>query len=107
MVASSPISIPNDIELICQQIKESFRLYRKKAKEIFLAQQQGETGFMPTLNDQGAEVAKVAYLKNLMVNYLASDTSVREHMEPAIATVLNFSDEDLQKIKKQKSESWF
>mmetsp|Transcript_25991 Transcript_25991/g.53876 ORF Transcript_25991/g.53876 Transcript_25991/m.53876 type:complete len:528 (+) Transcript_25991:61-1644(+) len=90
-----------------RDLKESFRLYRKKAKEIFLAQQQGETGFMPTLNDQGAEVAKVAYLKNLMVNYLASDTSVREHMEPAIATVLNFSDEDLQKIKKQKSESWF
>lgn len=89
--------------------KESFRLYRKKAKEIFLAQQQGETGFMPSLHDQGSEVAKVAYLKNLMVNYLGSDNSVREHMEPAIATVLNFTDEELQKIKKQKgqSESWF
>jgi len=43
------------------------------------------------------------------VNYLASDTSVREHMEPAIGTVLNFTDADLEKIKKQKvqSEGWF
>jgi hypothetical protein len=43
------------------------------------------------------------------VNYLASDTAVREHMEPAIGTVLNFTDADLEKIKKQKvqSEGWF
>ena len=40
---------------------------------------------------------------------MASDTSVREHMEPAIGTVLNFTDADLEKIKKQKvqSEGWF
>ena len=84
-------------------------MYRKKAKEIFLAQQQGETGFMPSLHDQGAEAAKFSYLKNLMVNYLSSDAAVRDHMEPAIATVLNFTDEDLAKIKKQKeqSDSWF
>ena len=64
---------------------------------------------MPSLNDSGAEVAKISYLKNLMVNYLASDVAVREHMEPAIGTVLNFSGEDLDKIKKQKeqNESWF
>ncbi len=43
------------------------------------------------------------------VNYLASDTAVREHMEPAIGTVLNFTDADLEKIKRQKvqSEGWF
>ena len=93
----------------CTPLQESFRLYRKKAKEIFLAQQQGETGFMPSLHDSGAEVAKISYLKNLMVNYLASDAAVREHMEPAIGTVLNFTDNDLEKIKKQKeqNESWF
>jgi len=92
-----------------RDLKESFRLYRKKAKEIFLAQQQGETGFMPSLHDSGAENAKISYLKNLMVNYLGSDASVRDHMEPAIATVLNFTEEDLEKIKKAKgqSDSWW
>mmetsp|Transcript_26912 Transcript_26912/g.57230 ORF Transcript_26912/g.57230 Transcript_26912/m.57230 type:complete len:324 (+) Transcript_26912:324-1295(+) len=92
-----------------RDLKESFRLYRKKAKEIFLAQQQGETGFMPSLHDSGAEVAKISYLKNLMVNYLSADPAVREHMEPAIGTVLNFTEEDLEKVKKQKeqNESWF
>lgn len=45
----------------------------------------------------------------VQVNYLASDTAVREHMEPAIGTVLNFTDDDLAKIKKQKeqNDSWF
>mmetsp|Transcript_35537 Transcript_35537/g.64036 ORF Transcript_35537/g.64036 Transcript_35537/m.64036 type:complete len:487 (-) Transcript_35537:224-1684(-) len=92
-----------------RDLKESFRLYRKKAKEIFLAQQQGETGFMPSLHDSGAEVAKISYLKNLMVNYLSADPAVREHMEPAIGTVLNFTEDDLEKVKKQKeqNESWF
>ncbi|KAL3768151.1 hypothetical protein ACHAWO_006521 [Cyclotella atomus] len=92
-----------------RDLKESFRLYRKKAKEIFLAQQQGETGFMPSLHDSGAENAKISYLKNLMVNYLGSDVSVRDHMEPAIATVLNFTEEELDKIKKAKgqSDSWW
>ena len=64
---------------------------------------------MPSLHDSGAEVAKISYLKNLMVNYLASDAAVREHMEPAIGTVLNFTGNDFEKIKKQKeqNESWF
>lgn len=64
---------------------------------------------MPSLHDSGAEVAKISYLKSLMVNYLGSDESVRDHMEPAIATVLNFTDDDLDKIKKAKgqSDSWW
>jgi hypothetical protein len=48
--------------------QESFRLYRQKAKEIFLAQQQGGTGFIPSLHDVGSEGAKLSYLKNLMVS---------------------------------------
>lgn len=64
---------------------------------------------MPSLHDSGAENAKISYLKNLMVNYLGSDASVRDHMEPAIATVLNFTEEDLDKIQKAKgqSDSWW
>jgi len=43
------------------------------------------------------------------VNYLSADPAVREHMESAIGTVLNFTEEDLDKVKKQKelNESWF
>ena len=64
---------------------------------------------MPSLHDSGAETAKISYLKNLMVNYLASDVAVRDHMEPAIGTVLNFTASDLEKIKQQKesASSWF
>ena len=39
------------------------------------------------------------------VNYLSADPAVREHMEPAIGTVLNFTEEDLDKVKKQKEQN--
>jgi len=42
-----------------------------------------------------------------MVNYLSSDIDVREHMEGAIMTVLNFSPGEIKKIEKRKDESWF
>mmetsp|Transcript_15915 Transcript_15915/g.23933 ORF Transcript_15915/g.23933 Transcript_15915/m.23933 type:complete len:468 (-) Transcript_15915:21-1424(-) len=92
-----------------KDLKESFRLYRKKAKEIFEAQQRGETTML-NLVDNGADDAKISYLRNLMVNYLSSDPAVREHMEGAIGTVLKFSSEDCAKISKQKRQSdtkWF
>ena len=100
-------------EMKYRDLKESFRLYRKKAKEIFEAQQQGvdsggiQAGLL-SLTDHGTEEAKLAYLRNLMVNYLSSDPAVREHMEGAIGTVLKFSPNDFQKIDKCKQEqSWF
>ncbi len=65
---------------------------------------------MLNLADNGSEDAKISYLKNLMVNYLSSDPTVRDHMEGAIGTVLKFSDEDRAKIqmqKKQNDTSWF
>lgn len=45
------------------------------------------------------------YLKNLMVNYLTSDIQVREHMEGAIGTVLQFSPLDIEKIEAKKAEN--
>jgi len=56
-----------------------------------------------------ADVMVFSFVLLIQVNYLASDTAVREHMESAIGTVLNFTDADLEKIKKQKvqSEGWF
>lgn len=84
-----------------KDLKESFRLYRKKAKEIFEAQQKGDVA-MINLGDSGEE-AKISYLRNLMVNYLSSDPTVREHMEGAITTVLKFSKEEKDKIAKQKA----
>ena len=39
-----------------------------------------------------------------MVNYLTSDYAVREHMEAAIGTVLQFTPEDITKIEQKKAE---
>jgi len=93
-------------EIKYRDLKESFRLYRKKAKEIFEAQQKGHTSAF-----SGADDAKLIYLRNLMVNYLSSDPEVREHMEGAICTVLRFSDDEKTKIEKKKEdhiiEPWF
>ena len=57
--------------------------------------------------ERGSEESKLDYLKNLMVNYLSSDPEVRDHMETAIGTVLQFTPDDLDKIHKKKNESWF
>jgi hypothetical protein len=65
---------------------------------------------MLNLVDNGSDDAKISYLRNLMVNYLSSDPTVREHMEGAIGTVLKFSREvcvKISKIKKQTDASWF
>lgn len=92
-----------------RELKESFRMYRTKAQELFQSQQLDNGGgggggsfISSTLNNSGSEVARLSYLKNLMVNYLASDMAVREHMEVAIGTVLNFTEEEKEKIKRQK-----
>lgn len=97
-----------------KDLKESFRLYRKKAKEIFEAQQNGDMAVIQNMGDSSSEDAKISYLRNLMVNYLSSDPAVREHMEGAIGTVLKFSSDDCERITKQKklhqegtTSSWF
>lgn len=61
------------------------------------------------LNDNSAEDAKLSYIRNLMVNYFTSDPEVRDHMEGAIGTVLNFTPEDVARIEKHKEEeeSWW
>lgn len=99
-------------EMKYRDLKESFRLYRKKAKEIFEAQQHGDA--MPSqllsMADKSTEGSKLSYLRNLMVNYLSSDEVVRSHMEVAIGTVLQFTPEEVAKIEKSKAdmnENWF
>jgi len=59
------------------------------------------------LSEKSNEDSKLSYLKNLMVNYLASDIEVREHMEGAIATVLNFTPEDMEKIEHKKNANGY
>jgi Holliday junction resolvasome RuvABC DNA-binding subunit len=95
-------------------MKESFRVYRKKAKEIFEAQQNVGNGGISSaaalhITSNSSADAKLAYLKNLMINYLSSAPGVRGHMEGAIATVLQFSDHEINQMAKKKadSESWF
>lgn len=100
----------NNYESKYKDLKESFRLYRKKAKEIFEAQQKGDT-VIPNFQES-IEESKISYLRNLMANYLSCDPSVRDHMENAIMTVLKFSQEDRDKVSKQKAvhqtkSSWF
>ena len=107
-------------EMKYRDLKESFRLYRKKAKEIFEAQNNAATDgssngndttnasdMMIKLSQRSNEDSKLSYLKNLMVNYFTSDPEVREHMEPAIGTVLQFTPDDIAKIEAKKTEgSW-
>jgi chromosome segregation ATPase len=96
-----------------RDLKESFRLYRKKAKEIFESQQRGagtSTSILPSFApDSSSADAKLSYLRNLMVNYLTSDPQVKDHMEGAIGTVLQFTPEEISKIDKKKAdlEAWF
>ncbi|GAX26405.1 hypothetical protein FisN_37Hu045 [Fistulifera solaris] len=88
-----------------RDLKESFKLYRKKAKEI-LEQQQHEPG---PLSSSSAD-AKLSYLKNLLLQYfLAEDDSTRRPMEGAIGMVLQFSPAETQQIEAKRAEkdSWF
>jgi hypothetical protein len=106
----------NDYEAKYRDLKESFRLYRKKAKEIFEAQERGAVpplGEMDAWNiaEASSAEAKLSYLKNLMVNYLSADLAVRDHMESAIGTVLQFSPDEMDRIRARKKAahdaSWF
>jgi hypothetical protein len=54
--------------------------------------------------------AKLSYLKNLILNYLTSDATVREHMLGAIGTILQFTPDEQQRINAKKfntDSSWF
>ena len=96
-------------------LAESFRLYRKKAKEIFEAQQHsgGGDGISSTaamsITSNSSSDAKLSYLKNLMINYLTADATMRDRMEGAIGTVLQFTPDERKRIdeKKAANDSWF
>mmetsp|Transcript_10038 Transcript_10038/g.20950 ORF Transcript_10038/g.20950 Transcript_10038/m.20950 type:complete len:495 (+) Transcript_10038:141-1625(+) len=111
-------------EMKYRDLKESFRLYRKKAKEIFESQAaaaatNNSSGGrksaadmmvlqMSQQNSNAEEDSKLSYLKNLMVNYLTADQEVRDHMETAIGAVLKFTPGDIAAIQKKKADdvSW-
>lgn len=108
--------VPLHRTTILQNQTESFRLYRKKAKEIFEAQQLGSEGgglssaAALSITSNSSADAKLSYLKNLMLNYLTADPTVRDHMEGAIGTVLQFTPEERQRVETKKSSSadaWF
>lgn len=99
-------------EMKYRDLKESFRLYRKKAKEIFEAGNMGSLGSVESamqITDKSSADAKLNYLKNLMVNYFTAEASAKSPMETAIGTVLQFSPDELAKIEKKRAEneSWF
>ncbi|CAK4473221.1 unnamed protein product [Aphanomyces euteiches] len=110
------------------KVKMEFALYRKRAmqvveqkeKELQQARAAAPSGFssaglrrMSSSNSlNGFETSVHApttneYLKNIVMKYMSTDQEeVKEHMEKAIATVLNFSAVELQHIQdKRKSHS--
>lgn len=91
-----------------RELKDAFRSYRRKAKEIFDDVQKDSAG-AGNFSARVTEDAKIQYLRNLMVNYLSADPEIREHMEIAICTVLKFSDEEKARIEKKRLETdnWF
>ena len=93
-----------------RDLKESFRLYRKKAKEIF--ETQPSQSSIEHLADNGSADAKLGYLRNIVVQYLTitdDDASVKNPMEAAMGTILQFSPDDVQKIEDARAakEAWF
>jgi len=94
-------------EMKYRDLKESFRLYRKKAKEIFESQAAATASESPEAYSMNhtEDDPKLRYLKNLMLNYLTADLEVRDHMETAIGTVLKFTPEDIAAIEKKKTDS--
>lgn len=121
---SKAVGSEGKYEMKYRDLKESFRLYRKKAKEIFESQAAAASTNnsaggkksaadmmvlqMSQQNSNAEEDSKLSYLKNLMVNYLTADPEVRDHMETAIGTVLKFTPADIAAIEKKKTDdaSW-
>jgi len=100
-----------------QEIRDEYKLYRKKAKEIFEEMKANNGGgnngvggiggggggggsgqAHPSAND------RMHYLKNIMLTYLSSEDEVKSRMESAIAMALNFSESDKLNIAKKKKE---
>mmetsp|Transcript_40485 Transcript_40485/g.95098 ORF Transcript_40485/g.95098 Transcript_40485/m.95098 type:complete len:162 (-) Transcript_40485:197-682(-) len=110
-VAASP---GNSYERKYREIKEEYKIYRKKAKEFFDSQKM-DADAAAAPNDQKKEagavvseqdVARLAYLHSLMLNYLSSKegSEAKVHMERAIGTVLRFTEEERQMIQKKRQE---
>ena len=100
-----------------RDLKETFRMYRKKAKELFDTTAPGaaaggvndaESALLRAAMADGSADAKLSYLRNLMVNYLTAEVDVKNHMEGAIGTLLQFSQDDVARIEKKRAEneSW-
>ncbi|CAN0565936.1 unnamed protein product, partial [Ectocarpus sp. 12 AP-2014] len=79
-----------------QDLKEEYRLYRKKAMHAIQGAGAAGGGGGESLELQDP---KLQYLKNLMLKYLGTDEGeAREHMERAIATVLQFSEQVRRRV---------
>lgn len=108
-----------------EELRKEFKSYRSQALKALRAQEQqadrsasnsGPSRTLDALGERNAppsrrraadeSLAKLQYLKNLMLNYLAStEPKAREHMERAIATILAFNKEELARIDSAKLNS--
>lgn len=95
------------------ELKRDFKTYRAQAIKA-LRDDDAPKATLDALGDRSRRprnssranddsTAKLQYLKNLMLNYFAApDPKAKEHMERAIATVLNFSQEEKSHIDSVK-----
>lgn len=107
------------LETKYRSLKDEYKLYRRKAKEIFDSQQHHQ------MNSNGrrrnsvnhhyadenggvgsdgslSEDPRIPYLRSLMIQYFTSKDELKEPMENAIFTVLKFSSKDRDKIKERR-----
>lgn len=106
-----------------QDLKDEYKLYRKKAMAALQSQQTNSSAGAPspagsTSSREGfgrsssfhsgigsTEEAKMAYLRNLLLKYLGTEEAVaRQHMERAIGAVLQFSPRELQELKERRDK---
>lgn len=102
-----------------RSLKDEYKLYRRKAKEIFDSQQHQQMNsngrrrssvnhhYVDENNGIGSdgslsEDPRIPYLRSLMIQYFTSKDELKEPMENAIFTVLKFSSKDRDKIKERR-----
>lgn len=91
--------ICNQLESVLHQTSKEYVLFKEKSSEEVSNLKEDISRLQRCQTREGANLE---YLKNVMVNYLMSQSmSSKRHMFNAIATVLKFSESEIEAIKKK------
>jgi hypothetical protein len=103
-----------------KELQKEYDAYKTRASDALrhkdaaikraLEQDGGRTTKRSSLDGGGPRVLPknptTQYLKNTIIQYMATEQlEVKEHMEAAIATVLQFTHEDVQFLKQKRDEA--